>query len=490
MSVSDAASRVDTQIKDDLDEHVETLRQAVQLRSDTFYYEGHPEIASFAKDCLQNLGCSEAQLVHTEGSPGVWGHYDAGAELTYVIYGMLDTIPVPNENDWGTPPFEGAIEHKDGFGKVLVGRMTNKIRLFALLNSLDSMKKAMGELPANFIFLWETEETQGSPHYYDMLEEFRPTIEEGDACFTPGFGQGRDGRVYGPLGFKSAIFFDIRVSGDSWGQGPQGKDIHGMANALVDSPPWRLIDVLSSLANKNGTEITIEGFEDQYTPPTPEEIDEVEAYIDALNGSEELWRKLGGLPGGDTVTKLKRDLHNDPMEAFLQYFYGVDSFNLQGLRSGFQGPAPDARRFRLSHESEAFLGMRLPRGYDPAKTEKQLRDHFATKGYKDVQLRNVTTHKWYQTERDSPLVQGIENMCQSHSTDLVLAPYSCGGLPITAFGNEFDMPVMRGFGLGYKGYDGPEEFLLLESTDKLSGLAEAELSLAEIILHSTKRMTT
>jgi hypothetical protein len=35
-----------------------------------------------------DLGFQEAELVPTDGHPGVWGYYDAGADKTLVVYIM------------------------------------------------------------------------------------------------------------------------------------------------------------------------------------------------------------------------------------------------------------------------------------------------------------------------------------------------------------------------------------------------------------------
>ncbi|NIM00706.1 MAG: peptidase M20, partial [Acidobacteria bacterium] len=78
-------------------------------------------------------------IVPTDGHPGVWGYYDAGADKTLVVYLMYDVQPVDPE-DWESPPFEANVIDHD-LGKVLMARgATNqKGPERAFLNALESI---------------------------------------------------------------------------------------------------------------------------------------------------------------------------------------------------------------------------------------------------------------------------------------------------------------------------------------------------------------
>lgn len=490
MSLQDSA-QIREQIESDLDGHIERIQQAVRQPSVSVEGEGLREIAELAREYLDELGCDEARLIETGGAPGVWGYYDAGAEKTIVNYGMLDTRPVGDADSWTQDPFGGEVVDTDEFGRVLYGRGAVKVKgaYIAWLNALEATKRALSNLPVNIMFLLEAEEINGSPHYYDMLAEYEDRIQEADACLCPLAGQGADGNATASLGYKSALYFTLTVSGEQWGRGPANGSIHAMSNATVDSPAWRLVDALSSLTSENGTNIDIDGYYDQYEPPTEQEREEVKAFVDELDEQtetprEELWKHLPGLSrGAGEVSQLKDDLHEDVVEAFIQHFYGPESFNIQGINTGYLGPGTGTKPFILPGEGHATFDLRMPRGYDPDIVLRQLREHFDNHGFTDVELDISGKHTWCKTDPDSELVGAVEEVIEGHGVNLTLWPFSAGGVPWAVFGTRFNIPVLYGVGLGYGGNSaGADEFFVIDGNDTVGGLVECELSHAEMLL--------
>ena len=487
---------VSEQIDTDFDGHVERIQRAVRQPSVSVEHRGLRETATLAVEYLEDLGCSEAELIETDGAPGVWGYYDAGAETTIVNYGMLDTRPVGDESEWTHDPFSGEVTTHEQYGDVLYGRGSVKVKgaYVAWLNALDAMRKALGDLPVNVAFLLEVEEINGSPHYYDMLADYEDRIAEADACLCPLAGQAADGSVTASLGYKSALYFDLVVSGEQWGRGPEGGSIHAMSNATVDSPAWRLVDVLSSLTTDNGRTIDIKGYYEQYEPPNDEERAEIQAFVDDLAATtdvprEELWRRLPGLGRGEgQVDRLRDDLQEDVVEAFVRHFYGPESFNVQGIRTGYLGPGTDTKPFTIPSTGRATFDLRMPRGYDPAITRKQLRDHLDEKGFEDVELDVSGQHTWCKTDPDSTLVEAVQEVLNRHDVELTLQPFSAGGVPWAVFGTRFNISLLYGVGLGYgENSTGADEFLVIEGNDTVAGLAECERSHAEMLLAYTER---
>jgi acetylornithine deacetylase/succinyl-diaminopimelate desuccinylase-like protein len=479
------------QIGSELDEHIERIQKAVRQPSVSVEQKGIRDIAELSRDYLRELGCEEAHLIETNGAPGVWGYYDANAEKTIVNYGMLDTRPVGDPNDWSYDPFGGELVETDEFGRVIYGRGAVKVKgaYVAWLNALIAMKRALGELPVNILFLLEAEEINGSPHYYDMLDKYEDRVREADACLCPLAGQGSDGNVTSSLGYKSALYFTLTVSGEKWGRGPAGGDIHAMSNATVDSPAWRLVDALATLATENGTEIESEGFYDQYEPPTKQERAEVRAFVDQLHERtdiprEELWKQLPGLTRGDgEVSRLKDDLQEDIVEAFVQHFYGPESFNIQGINTGYLGPGTGTKPFILPGEGHVTFDLRMPRGYDPDVAHQQLRDQLDDHGFEDVELDISGKHTWCKTDPNAELVKAVRQTIEGHGVDLTLWPFSAGGVPWAVFGTRFDIPVLYGVGLGYgANAAGADEFLVVDGNETVGGLVDCELSHAEMLL--------
>ncbi|WP_115863751.1 M20/M25/M40 family metallo-hydrolase [Halorussus litoreus] len=472
---------VSEQVADDFEDHVERLQRVIRQPTLSVDRVGLEETAELAVELLEETGFDEAELVETAGVPGVWGYSDEGAEKTVVTYGMLDTRLVTDEDDWDYPPFGAERTEIEPYGEVVVGRATAKAAFVSYLDALASAREALGSLPVNVMVLAEVEELVGSPHYYEMLDQYDDRVAEADACFDPALAQTERGDVTAALGYKSGVYFDLEVSGEAWGRGPANGDLHAMSNAAVDAPAWRLVDALASLTEENGTEISVPGFYDQHEPATDEERRELRDLIDELGIDDPIEAVPGVAAGPGEVARLKDDLQEDPEEALVQALYGVESFNLQGLRSGFLGPETNTERFRLPDRATASFDVRLPRGYDPEVALGQIRDHLDAEGFEDVDLDVLGIHRWSKTDRDADLVTAVEGVLTDRGADLTLWPYTASGVPWAAFASRYDVPVLHGVGLGHQGTDGPHEFVALDGTDQTASLAEAEVGVYEML---------
>src|SRR5210317_2638587 len=129
-----------------LDDHLAALQRWLRQQSISAQNIGIQEMSEMLRQDLADLGFAEAELVPTDGHPGVWGYYDAGAESTLVVYLMYDVQPV-NPQDWDSPPFDAEVIDHD-LGRVLMARgATNqKGPQRALLNALESIIAVEGNL--------------------------------------------------------------------------------------------------------------------------------------------------------------------------------------------------------------------------------------------------------------------------------------------------------------------------------------------------------
>jgi len=472
---ADPSTVVEERIKADIEDHIRRIQKAIRQPTLSVDGVGLRETAELTVEFLQELECDEAELIETEGAPGVWGYLDADAEKTLVTYEMLDTRLVTDEHMWDHPPFGAERVDMEPYGEVIVGRMGDKAAFVTYLNSLMAAREALDELPVNVIFLMETEEINGSPYYYEMLDLYEDRIADADACLTPAPAQNACGDVSISLGYKSAIYFDLRVSGDRWGRGPQGASIHSMSNSVVDSPAWRLVEALSCLTDDGGTEVLVDGFYDQYEPPTEDERKEIRDLIERLGGGADLWKSLPGLSSG-RIERLTNNLQEDVEEAFVRYTYGPESFNIQGINCGFLGPNTGTHPFQLPHEGYATLDVRLPRGYDPDTTLRQIRNHLDAYGYEDVELDVRATHSSCQTDRDADIVKIVDDVLSYYGAGVTYWPYSSGGVPWAAFNSRYDMPVLHRVGVGHQGTADPDEFLVIDGNETVAGLADCEIS--------------
>ena len=68
-----------------LDQHVKELQRWLRQKSISAQNDGIQEMAAMLRDDFAGMGFKEAEIVPTDGHPGVWGFYDAGAEKTLML---------------------------------------------------------------------------------------------------------------------------------------------------------------------------------------------------------------------------------------------------------------------------------------------------------------------------------------------------------------------------------------------------------------------
>ena len=163
---------IHARIDQDLPEHIDHLRRWLRQRSISAQDDGVREMAELLAGDLRALGFGEVALVETDGHPGVFGHYDAGAEKTLMVYMMYDVQPV--EENWRiADPFAGDLVETE-LGTVLMARgATNeKGPQRAFLNALDAILKVEGTLPVNLLVVPEGEEELGSTHFGQVVAPY------------------------------------------------------------------------------------------------------------------------------------------------------------------------------------------------------------------------------------------------------------------------------------------------------------------------------
>ncbi len=236
-----------------LPEHVQRFREIVHIPSIAAENpEGVRECAKLVQGWFKELGCREATIVETGGSPVVYGHYDARAKNTLLVYFMYDVKQVSGEH-WTLirDPFKPELLTLQPFRKVMVGRgaYNSKGPMTAFLNSLFSIKQTGGRIPINLKFIAEGEEELGSQHLIDFVEEYADRLSDGTACFSPAPSQNIKGVPSIYLGCKGVVELELECSGQYWGRGPTVRGIHSSQAAIVESPVWRMITALASIVD-------------------------------------------------------------------------------------------------------------------------------------------------------------------------------------------------------------------------------------------------
>src|SRR5262245_10673260 len=184
--------------------------------------QGAERMAQLARDA----GFQSVTVVPTDGKPGVFATLDAGARKTVGLYFMYD-VKQFDPAEWASPPLEGRLIDKPGFGKVIMGRgaVNQKGPESALLAALHAIRAAKRKMPVNLVMVAEGEEEIGSPHIGQIVH--RPEVEAAlrkcVGVFMPSAAQDGDGVVTVSLGAKGVVELELVSSGAQWGRGP-GKD--------------------------------------------------------------------------------------------------------------------------------------------------------------------------------------------------------------------------------------------------------------------------
>ena len=452
------------------DEAVKRLQDWIKQVSIAAEDRGYPEGAEYMATLAMDAGFQQATIVKTDGKPGVFATYDAGAAKTVGLYFMYD-VKQFDPAEWTSPPLDAALVDKAELGKAIVGRgaVNQKGPEAAFLAALHAIKGAGKKLPVNLVLVAEGEEEIGSPHIGQIVQ--RPEVQAALAkcvgVFMPSAMQGVDGIVSVNLGSKGVIEVQLIASGEKWGRGP-AKDIHSSLKAMVDSPVWHLVKALNTLVSEDGNEIAIEN----YPKPRPISAEEKKMIADASKvRSEEQMKKQLGVP--HWINDLPWEQANERLES-------QPTVNIEGLVGGYTGPGG---KTVLPHKAEAKLDLRLVPEMKAAEALAALKAHLAKKGFGDIEVNMSGGYDSTSTPASAPLIQAQVAVLKRVGIDPVLWPRNAGSYPGYVFTGEPLKLAAGHFGLGHgSGAHAPDEYYVIESTNpKVQGFDGAALSFAEYL---------
>jgi acetylornithine deacetylase/succinyl-diaminopimelate desuccinylase-like protein len=413
-------------IETKLPDHLAAIQRWLRQPSISAQNIGIQEMAELLRKDLEDIGFEEAELVPTDGHPGVWRYYDAGAEKTLVVYLMYDVQPV-NPEDWDSPPFDGeVIDHE--LGKVLMARgATNqKGPQRAFLNALESIIAVEGSLPVNIMVAAEGEEELGSPHYPQIIDAYEERLREADGVLFPFNSQSPDGKINMILGVKGILYFEMIAAGGEWG-GPSKAEIHGSYKAMVDSPVWRLIKALSSMTSPDGNTILVPGYYDGVLPPTIEESMLINAGIENRDDAQ-----LQDLLAVDHWIDNKTGT-----DAVIELLY-QPTLNIDGIWGGYTG---EGVKTILPHQASAKVDSRLPPGLDPDEALDKIRRHLDANGFADIEIRKLSAYPASQTSPEAPAVQAAISVFSKYANEINVQPRIAGSAPFYQFTDRLMLPT-------------------------------------------------
>jgi acetylornithine deacetylase/succinyl-diaminopimelate desuccinylase-like protein len=472
-SYAESHDSVYQHIDENLDDHIAEIQRWIRQPSVSAQNDGIQEMAELLRDDLTAMGFQEAELVETDGHPGVWGYYDAGAEKTLLLYMMYDVQPVIPE-DWDSPPFDAElVEHE--FGTVLMGRgATNqKGPERAFLNALQSIINVDGNLPVNIMVAAEGEEELGSPHYPQIIDQYEDRLKEAVGAIFPFNSQRPDGAMSMILGVKGIIYFELEARGGSHG-GPTQAEIHGSYKASVDSPVWRLVQALASMTSKDGNTILIPNYYDDLRPINAEEQRLMNGVLVNLNDEQtkqalgvEAW--IDGMSGE---------------EAELELLF-MPTLNIDGIWAGYTG---EGSKTILPHMATAKVDSRLPPGINPQEALRKIRAHLDANGFADIEMRILSEYPAAQTSVETGMVQAAIGVANKYATTVTVKPRIAGSAPFYQFTERLGIPMVP-YGIGYgTGAHAPNEIMLISPKEgsSVAGLADIEKSYVDFLYSLAK----
>jgi len=165
---------------------------------------GSEEGVKLAMDLFSEAGFTNVTRINTDGKPGIFGVYDAGAPRTVGLYFMYDVKQV-DASEWKLgDPWKASLVQKPGMGRCIIGRgaVNQKGPEAAFLAALHAIRGAGRKPPVNFVMVAEGEEEIGSPHFPQVVRapQVMQALGRCMGIFMPSAGQAIDGTIEITLG--------------------------------------------------------------------------------------------------------------------------------------------------------------------------------------------------------------------------------------------------------------------------------------------------
>ncbi len=451
-------------------EHIRKIQDDLRQPSVSSWNLGIQEMAERMVAHFKAIGCKEANLVKTDGLPGVWGWYDAGAPRTISVYMMYDTQPF-EEKRWSSPPLEARLVKMDPFEQVVMARgaINDKGPNRMFLNALESILEVHGKLPVNIMFTCDGEEEQGSPNFHQVLEPYAGRLRKAHAHLGAGPSQNRGGGVAMHLGGKGILYLEIEAHGARWGKGPQKMPIHSSRKAILESPVWRLVEALRTLYDPNEDRILVLGYYDAIRPPNAEEQELMRVLTSRFKG--ELFRSES--------ENVKGWLRGWSEEEAAWHLTFDTSLNIDGLWAGYTGPGSATI---LPEKAAVKLDSRLVPNQEIPEHKQMIVDYLQKKGFGDLEVRQLGGgDEWSQTSVQAPVVQAVLSVYKKYGIEPQVWPRSAGSSPQYQYTRKLGLAAADG-GLGHGSRaHADDEYLVIEGNDKVAGLVRAEQSIVDIL---------
>jgi len=393
----------------------------------------------------------ETRVLSAGGAPYIYAELpNPRSAETVLIYAHFDGQPVQEEN-WASPPFSptlrdgplqagsrvidiGGIDGKYDPEWRLYARSAgdDKMPIVALIHVLDAMKAAGIEPSVNIKLLLDGEEEQGSPTVTRVLQENRELFDADVLLFCDGpMHQSRRAQLV--FGVRGDMHVDITTYGPI-------RPLHsGHYGNWAPNPIMMLSYLLTSMRDESGR-ILIDGYYDSVAPLTEQER-----------------AAIAAMPDVDALLRNELAVHTPEGEGKrLEELIMLPALNVRGIVAG--GVGEKGRNIVLSTATTS-LDLRLVPNQQPADVRRLIEAHMLKQGYHVVHddpspeiLREhakVAKLHWSEdaypglrTSLDDPMSQRMIALLRQIRPDLIVTPTSGGSLPLYAFDDALQTPII------------------------------------------------
>lgn len=391
------------------------------------------------------------RILRSGGAPYVYAELlTPGAEETVLIYAHFDGQPVQAEN-WAYPPFEATLLDdtlQNGGQPIDISSVSgafdpewriyarsagdDKMPVIAMIHVLDALRANNIELSVNLKILLDGEEEIGSPTLGQVIDD-NPGLFDADLILFCDGPMHQSRRAQLVFGVRGGMTLDMTTYGAN-------RPLHsGHYGNWAPNPIMRMAYLLTSMRDENGR-ILIDGY-----------------YDNVATLSETETQAIAAMP--NIEEQLKNELAvNTPEGAGsrIEELVTLPAFNARGIAGG--GVGRQGRNIILS-DTTVSLNLRLVPNQQPERIRRLIEEHVEGEGFfivhedpTDEQLRNnekVVKLDWrgggsngLRTSMDGQMAQRLIGLMQEMTPELILTPTMGGGLPLRAFSNRMDTPII------------------------------------------------
>ena len=437
------------------DANVKRLRDWIALPTIAAEGRNVEEGCAYMMQMAREAGFQQVTRIPTDGVPGVFATMDNGAKKTLGLYFMYD-VKQFDPAEWTSPPLEGRIVDKPGFGKSLIGRgaSNQKGPESAMLAALHAIRAAGQKPPVNLVLVCEGEEEIGSPHFPQIVRrpEVVAALKKSVGVIIPSSWQSvTDGGVVVNLGAKGVIELELISSGETWDRGP-ARDLHSSNKSMVESPAWHLVEALASLVSPDGNSPAIDGWMERVTPLT--------ARQKALIADSASKRD----PQAELASMGVKHFYGDvPWPVALERAAALPTVNIEGLVGGYTGPGG---KTIIPGKVTAKLDFRLVPDQTKEDCVAKLKAHLQKRGYGDIRVNVSGGYDPTQTDENSPLIKAELAAYTRAGLKTSIYPRLTGSWPGYIFTSApVSLPAGQ-FGFGASGgQHAPDEYMVIEPSN-------------------------